>query len=239
MISCECSVREYYKSVSLFRNDQLVETIKFVDYKNVLGSTRRKELKVAKFQNLERGNYSIHYHNFYGQDSIEKVIIGTNQTTRIQICHDNINPETFKQQTAIDRLENGDTLFINYHQKIGEFDGSDFGFWIWKSYDKIRGAYFELYNTSELGWDSRVTTYKQYKSEAQFNSDSFILDERQTEQVKRFLVEAELYPVTAWRNTNAPDFLTIYSRTDTLERTVQEAECILLSKLNITPANKR
>ena len=241
MIGCECFDREYGRYIYLNQNNQPVDSINFLEYKQMLGTGYHQKRKVAKFKNLKPGTYSISYHNYYGQDSTIEITIGSDKTTEIEICHDQINPQTFEEQTALDQLQNGDTLFINSYKLAGEFGGFDEGLWIWKSKNKIRGAFFNLPSTYEQGWDSRLNFFIKYKISAEFKSEPFELTPEQVADIEHFLIETKYYPQYKWPHTNAPDFLTIYSRTDTLERTNQEWKCNSYLKLRekLSPSNIR
>ena len=80
-----------------------------------------------------------------------------------------------------------------------------------------------------------------YKISAEFKSEPFELTPEQVADIEHFLIETKYYPQYKWPHTNAPDFLTIYSRTDTLERTNQEWKCNSYLKLRekLSPSNIR
>lgn len=209
---------QYSGTVYLLKDGKVQDSVITFRYvSNILFSYYKKDYNF-KFENLTPGQYQVKYRNSFNVDSLVNIDLTSATEKTVDICFDRLSDSIYNRETPLDNLSSGDTLRINCFIAAGEFGGYDEGLWITKQEGKYLAMFYSLPNTYGMGWDTnRIEIYEQHRNEVQLKSGARVLTENQIEDVNKFLVEIEYYRTgSGW--TNAPEFFSIYSKTDTIRR---------------------
>jgi hypothetical protein len=217
--ACSNAKWQYSGTVYLLKDGKAQDSIITFRYvSNILFSYYKRDYDF-KFENLTPGQYQVKYRNSFNVDSLVTIDLTSETGKTVEICFDKLADTIYDQESLLDNLSSGDTLRINcYIAAGGEFGGYDEGLWITKQGTKYLAMFYSLPNTYGMGWDiNRIEIYEQHSDEIEQKSSAKVLTENQVEDVNKFLIEIEYYRTgTGW--TNAPEFFSIYSKTDTIRR---------------------
>lgn len=217
--ACSNVIRQYSQTVYLVKDGKVQDSVVTLQYVNNIFFSYYKKVHDFKFQDLTPGQYQIKYRNSFNVDSLVNIDLTAGIEKTIEICFDKISEDIYDKKTPLDNLTSGDTLRINcYIAAGGEFGGYDEGLWITKQGTKYSAKYYSLPNTYGAGWDiDRIEIYEQQRNKIAEKSNAKVLTENQIADVNRFLIEIDYYRTgSGW--TNAPEFFSIYSKTDTIRR---------------------
>jgi hypothetical protein len=210
--SCHDLIQTFDNEIYLLSDGQIIDSANTA-YRSFLSFPIYK--KRFAFKNLNAGEYKLKYNPRFRFDSTKTVTI-LDKSVKVDICLAEIPQTVFKEMTLIDKLNDIDTLFINvYIASAGEFGGYDEGLWIWKDHERIKCQFYDLSSTYGMDWDSdRITFYKQNKSKAKPKSEIIDIKNNEKYAIKTFLIETRNYNEKQPWASNAPEFITVYDRTN-------------------------
>ena len=216
---------KYSGTVYLQKDGKVQDSVITVQYVNNIFFSYYKRDNDFEFQNLTPGQYHVKYRNSFNVDSLVNLNLTSGAEKTVEICFDKISESIYNQKTPLDNLASGDTLRVNCHIAAGgEFGGYDEGLWITKQGTKYLAKYYSLPNTYGTGCDiDRIALYERERHKIKEKSNAKILTDNQIADVNRFLIEIEYYRTgSGW--SNAPEFFSIYSKTDTIRRVKMDSK---------------
>jgi len=220
---CSNVKRQYSGTVYLIRAQEILDSVVTFQYVDHILFSYYKRNYDFRFRNLTAGNYAIKYQNTFKVDSLVNIELNLRNEETVDICFDKIPESFYKEKTPLDNLALGDTLRINCFLAAGEFGGHDEGLWIMRHERGYSACYYSLPNTYALRPEvDRIDFYTRERRNGKRKTEDMILSDHQIEQINRFLIQIKYYRTgSGW--SNAPEFFSIYSSTDTIRRTKIES----------------
>lgn len=218
--SCSDFKMFYSQQIYLLKNTKVIDTVetqKYSKFLSFIGFSGWINNNNFKFKNLEPGQYHIKYLCAFDVDTLIPINI-TDKNQQVTVCFDILPKSKYFEPTPLDRLQLGDTLFINcYIASFGEFGGYDEGLWITKEDSIFYGQFYYLVYSYPISGDLNklLSFYLKNKNEAKPIPNRFEINSKIQRSISMFLNEIKYYRISNGFS-NAPESFIIYSTTDTI-----------------------